>query len=78
MEREGDRVKNDKDLKAKTLYDSEQSGNDLKLRFQYNVERRRGENLGDETRILLGKIFHSSIILSSSQDLHYNNLIDTG
>ena len=33
MEREGDRVKNDKDLKAKTLYDSEQSGNDLKLQL---------------------------------------------
>ena len=62
MEREGDRVKNDKDLKAKTLYDSEQSGNNLKLRFQYNVERRRGENLGDETRFLLRSKFHLSII----------------
>ena len=62
MEREGDRVKNDKDLKAKTLYDSEQSGNDLKLRFQYNVERRRGENLGDETRFHLRSKFHPSII----------------
>ena len=49
-------------LKAKTEYDLEQSGNVLKLRFYYNIERERGENLGDETRFLLARRFHPNII----------------
>ena len=37
-----------------------------------------GENLGDEKRFLLGSKLHPSIIQSSSQNLHYNNLVYSG
>ena len=65
-------------LKAKTEYDLEQSGNNVQLRFHYDVERRRGENLGDETRFLLGSKFHPSIIQLYSQAFHCNHLIYSG